>query len=229
MAKRTGTRILLALAACVIGYLLVAGGWAWSTFDQAIRQVPTAPTTPLSARQIALLALVEDPDFFDHIGVSLAPGQGLATISSAVARDVYLTGPDVDGFKGTLQALYRRVFDCCKKIDLGRDVMAVVLNARLSKDRQLALYVSQVYMGTHRGQQIRGLPHAAQSYLGKTLTETTDDEFLGLVAMIKAPNHFHPDRNPDAHAARVARLAKLVSGKCKPGGWFDTSLEQCSR
>lgn len=41
-----------------------------------------------------MLTRVEDPAFFDHAGVSLAKGQGFATISGAVARDLYLDGAD---------------------------------------------------------------------------------------------------------------------------------------
>lgn len=218
-------------AAGIVGYLLiylvVAAIWAWSTFDTAVAHFAPWPDLPLSARQVAILTQVEDPAFFTHHGVSVGNGQGFATISGAVARDVYLDGADFTGVAGTLQALYRRVFDCCKKIDLGRDVMAVVLDARLSKERQLALYASQVYMGTHRGRQIRGLPQAAHSYLGKPLAGATDEEFIQLAAMIMAPNHYHPMRNAPAWAIRVARVTALLAGTCPASGWFDTRLKDC--
>lgn len=208
-------------------YLAVAGCWAWATFDQAMAGARVLPEAQLTARQTRILTLVEDPGFFAHHGVSLGRGQGLATISGAVARDVYLDGVDMAGPAGALQQLYRAVFACCKRIDLGRDLMAVVLDARLPKERQLAVYVSQVYMGTQGGRQVRGLPQAAHGYFGKRLDQTTDDEFIRLVAMIKAPNGFHPARNPAAHATRVARVRALVAGRCRPGGWFDTALEGC--
>ncbi|RZA33314.1 MAG: hypothetical protein EOP92_21510 [Lysobacteraceae bacterium] len=221
--------LLFALPACVLAYLVVAGCWAWATFDQAVAGARVLPEAQLTARQTRILTLVEDPAFFEHHGVSLARGQGFATISGAVARDLYLAGVDMEGPAGALQQLYRAVFACCKRVDLGRDLMAVVLDARLSKERQLAVYVSNVYMGTHGGRQLRGLPQAAHSYLGKHLGETTDDEFIRLVAMIKAPNGFHPARNPDAHATRLARVRALVAGRCRPGGWFDTALDACDQ
>ena len=229
MAPPDKQKLLLILAAGAIGYLLIVAGWAWITFGTAVALAPATSNSPLSARQARILTLVEDPTFFDHSGVSVADGQGLATISSALARELYLSGADFDGMQGALQKLYRGVFACCKRIDLGRDVMAVVLNARMSKERQLALYVAQVYMGTHEGRQIRGLPQAALSYLGKPLARTTEQEFIGLVAMIKAPNHDHPVRNPAAYATRVARVADLVAGTCRASGWFDTALERCGQ
>lgn len=223
------TIYLLALPACLLAYLLIAAGWAWASFDAAMAPVATGREAQLTARQTAILTLVEDPTFFQHAGISLGNGQGLATISGAVARDVYLYGADLDGAAGALQALYRAVFACCKRADLGRDVMALVLDARLPKERQLAVYVSQVYMGRNAGSQLRGLPQAAQSYLGKNLADTTDDEFIGLVAMIKAPNGFHPARNRAAYEQRVARVRALVAGDCRPGGWFDTALDACAQ
>ena len=219
---------LFLLPACILVYLVIVGCWAWVSFDDAVGQATVASDAPLTARQVAILTRVEDPAFFDHAGVSLAKGQGFATISGAVARDLYLDGADFTGAKGMLQAVYRAVFHCCKRIDLGRDVMAVVVNARLSKERQLALYAGRVYMGTWRSQQLKGLPQAAASYLNKPLGATTDEEFIGLAAMIKAPNQFNPVSHRDAYAVRVARVRALVRGQCRPAGWFDTALEQCS-
>lgn len=221
--------LLFALPACLLAYLAIVGCWAMATFDAAIADAGARPGVQLTAKQTTILTLVEDPTFFDHAGVSLGDGQGLATISSAVARDVYLSGADFRGAGGALQAFYRAVFACCKKLDLGRDVMAVVLNARLSKDRQLAIYVSRVYMGRHGDRQVKGLAQAAHSYAGKRLGDLTDDEFIGLVAMIKAPNYFHPVKNQAAYATRVARVRALVAGICRPAGWFDTALEQCAQ
>lgn len=216
------------LVTYLLAYLIVAAIWAWSTFDTAIARFSPLPDMPLSARQVAILTQVEDPAFATHHGISLGDGQGLATISGALAREVYLGDSDADGVAGALQGLYRRIHDCCKKVDLGRDMMAVVLDARLSKERQLALYASQVYMGTHGGRQIRGLPHAALTYLGKPLAATTDREFIGLAAMIKAPNHYHPTRNPAAWSIRVGRITALLGGTCQASGWFDTQLEGCA-
>ncbi|GJJ02870.1 hypothetical protein RugamoR64_34080 [Duganella rhizosphaerae] len=218
---------MLVFLACLLAHLIIAACWAAVSLSDAMSNMPTA-AIGLSERQIAILLKVEDPTFYQHPGLSLAEGQGLATISSAVASQVFLSGRSLGGIEGALQTLYRGVFNCCKQVDFGRDVMALVLNARLSKDRQLALYVSEVYMGTNRGGQVNGLASAAQSYLGKPLAQLAEPEFIGLVAMIKAPNRYHPISHPAAHAQRAARIQALVDGKCKPAGWFDTSYTQCA-
>jgi membrane carboxypeptidase/penicillin-binding protein len=129
--------------------------------------------------------------------------------------------------QGLLQGLYRGVHACCRKVDLGRDMMALVLDASASKQRQLAIYVATVYMGRHEGRQVRGLEAGARAYFGKPLVALGLDEILGLVAMIKAPNDFHPQRNPDAYRLRVVRVRAVLSGRCKPDGWLDTTYAHC--
>ena len=222
-------RRTLWLPLAVMAYLLLAASWAWLNADALLAQAPRASRALLSQRQAAILLRVEDPDFLTHHGLSMVPGQGLATISSALARDLFLYGARLEGAAGALQSLYRGVFDCCKRIDLGRDVMALVVDAKLSKARQLALYADGVYMGTQDGAQVHGLPDAALRYAGKPLAQLDDQEFIALVAMIKAPNGYHPSKAPLEHARRAARIAALVAGRCQPDGWLDTAFDNCDR
>lgn len=225
ISLKFAAKTALALLLGALLYLLVVAAWASVAFDDVMPGLP--PASPLSARQTIILLAVEDPTFYRHSGLSLADGQGLATISSALARQVFLSGRQLPGVKGVFQQVYRTVFDCCKRIDAGRDVMALVLDAKLSKERQLALYAAQVYMGTHDGRQLSGLEAAAASYLGKPLVSLGEVEFIGLVAMIKAPNLYHPLGHPALHAQRVARIVALLAGKCRADGWFDTTLRHC--
>jgi len=227
-ARKAWWRLPMLLALLLLAYLAVAAAWAWSTFDDVRRVVPLTHEVELSNRQAAVLLRVEDPDFYGHHGLSLGQGQGVATISSALARELFLGKNRLDGLSGMMQTFYRGVFDCCRCIDLGRDMMALVLDARMSKREQLQRYSATVYMGTHEGQQLKGLPQAARGYLGKPLEATTDEEFIRLVAMIKAPNHYHPSRNAAALDERAARIQALLLGSCAPDGWFDTDYEGCA-
>ena len=227
-ARKTLLRAAALLGIFLLVYLGTAAAWAWTVFDAAVRSAPPAETVQLSDRQAAILLRVEDPSFYEHAGLSIGQGQGVATVSSAVARELFLGEGRLDGVPGVFQAFYRGVFDCCKRIDLGRDVMALVLDARMSKREQLARYTARVYMGRHEGRQLSGLAQAARSYLGKPLQDTTEEEFVRLVAMIKAPNHYHPARNPAALAQRTARIHALLSGRCDADGWFDTEFRACA-
>lgn len=224
--RRLGTA-LLALLAVLFVYLAIAAGWAVASVDTLLARQPATQASPLSPRQLAILLKIEDPTFLTHHGLSLANGQGVATISSAVARELFLYDAPMTGLSGAMQRIYRAVFECCKKFDLGRDMMALVLDASASKERQLAIYAATVYMGRHEGRQVRGLAAAAHAYLGKPLVAVDDDEMAGLVAMIKAPNEFHPVRNRDAYQLRLERVRAVLAGRCRPNGWLDTTYAHC--
>lgn len=62
-------------------YLGIAAVWAAVSFDDAVAHMPVVEHSPLSAPQTAILLKVEDPTFYSHHGLSLADGQGAATIS----------------------------------------------------------------------------------------------------------------------------------------------------
>jgi membrane peptidoglycan carboxypeptidase len=228
--RRLG-RAALAFVALLAIYLAVAAGWAATSLDALLARWQQQPQqldpATLSQRQAAILLRIEDPTFYAHYGLSLADGQGAATISSAVARELFLYGPGLEGVRGMLQGFYRGVFECCKKVDFGRDAMALVLDARVSKERQLAIYVAGIYMGRHEGRQVRGLEPAALAYLGKSLDKVDDDEMAQLVTMIRAPNALHPVRERAAYQARLARVRAVLAGRCRPAGWFDTEYAHC--
>jgi len=223
---RTALLLPLLLLFLVAAYLGLAAAWAACSYDSLAAALPLPHPGVLSPRQSAILLAVEDPDFHTHPGISLAAGQGVATLTSAVARDFYLR--DGQAGAGLMQRFYAGVQRCCKAIDFGRDSMALVLDARMSKTRQLDYYIAHVYMGTQAGVQVRGLALAALLYAGKPLAALDAHEFVRLVAMIKAPNHYHPQRRPAALAERVARIEALLAGKCRPAGWSDTLYEACT-
>ncbi len=228
MGGKIVRRTLFAIPALLLAYLGIAAVWASTSVDQLMAAFPPAagPVT-LSPRQQHILLKIEDPTFFQHKGLSLADGQGVTTISSSIARAVFLERSDLQGVKGGLQDVYRGVFACCKKVDFGRDAMALVLDAHVSKQRQLDLFTSQIYMGASGDVQVRGLEQASQLYFNKPLKELGEADFVGLVSMIKAPNQFHPLHTRPAFELRRARVARIVAGECQPAGWFDTSYEDC--
>ncbi|SHH54236.1 transglycosylase domain-containing protein [Massilia sp. CF038] len=221
-------RGLLALPGLLLAYLAVVALWAWSALDASLAAFP-APAHTLSPRQSSILLQIEDPTFFTHHGVSLADGQGVTTLTSAMARDLFLMHGALDGVQGAMQGFYRAVFNCCKKVDIGRDVMALVLDARVGKQRQLDMYAASVYLGTQEGRQIHGLTEAAQAYLGKPLAQASEQEFAGLVGMIKAPNQYHPLRQRAAFEARLHRVEAVLAGRCHPDGVFDTEFKTCAK
>lgn len=70
--------------------------------------------------------------------------------------------------------------------------MALVLHKHLSKEKQLQLYISTVYMGQNNGKGVIGLSEAASAYFNKNFSDLSKEEFIILVAMLDAPNYYHP-------------------------------------
>ena len=215
---------------CIIGlYLVVAGIWASFSVTELLLNSSTNNNQPfLTEEQSNILLKIEDPTFYNHVGIDLSLGQGLTTITSSLAFNVFLSGKKLGGVKGGFQSFYSAIFTCCKKIDFGRDVMALVLNKHLSKENQLRLFVSTAYMGQHNRTSVVGLPAAANIYFNKTISELSKEEFIMLVAMLDAPNYYNPISGIQQLNARVLRIKSILSGACKPKGWFDTEYEQCN-
>ena len=232
MSSRIIKRIffaLFALLASITVYLSIVGIWAVLSVEELLdNEQVNIEQIQITEEQVSILLKVEDPTFYEHVGLDVSLGQGKTTITSSIARDIFLFRQKLSGVKGSFQEFYASVFQCCKKVDFGRDVMALVLNNYLPKEKQLSFYVSNSYMGSHNGKGVFGLNQASRAYYAKPLSVITAREFIGLVAMLKAPNYFHPVKKPEVHRFRTEKIEQVVSGKCKPSGWFDTSYEHCA-
>jgi len=227
--KKLLVKGLLWVAITIVTYLSIAAIWALWSVEELLRKESIADATIyLKKDQIHILLAIEDPTFYDHVGIDISMGQGLTTISSSIARDIFLHRHKLSGIKGGMQSFYTSVFDCCKKIDLGRDIMAIVLNGHISKEMQLSYYVSNAYMGAHEGKAVYGIAEASETYYGKPVSNISLKEFMGLVAMVKAPNRYHPIKNPEEHKLRTDKVERIINGKCKPDGWFDTKYDHCA-
>lgn len=228
MVKKRLKVILLGIVLFITSYLFIAALWANSVAEELLRTTPSANhQIEIQPQHLAALIKIEDPEFYAHHGLNISDGQGLTTITSVVARDLFLHSQDLDGFKGAFQAFYRAVFDCCKKIDLGRDMMAVVLSFHATKQQQLNLFINNTYWGAMNGKAVIGMEAAARAYYGKDVFELTDDEFYSVIAMPITPNYYHPIINPELHAERSQRIMAVVTGQCTPSGWLDLTYDHC--
>jgi penicillin-binding protein 1B len=178
------------------------------------------PTPPVLLEQLpphvadAFIA-AEDVRFRRHIGLDpigilraaftnvRAGGiaQGGSTIPQQIVKQRYLTN----------ERTWRR------KIIEG--ALAIALDARLSKDEILELYLNDVYLGHHAGSPILGIDEASRLYFDKAPRVLRLDEAALLAAMIRAPNRDTPEKRPDlAKARRDAILAVM-----RDRGWIDES------
>lgn len=226
--KKCGKYVIGALGGISL-YLVVAGVWASLSVAELLPNLPkNSGLFALTEEQSNVLLKIEDPTFYNHAGIDISLGQGLTTITSSLAYNIFLSGKKLEGVKGGFQSFYGAVFACCKKVDFGRDVMALVLNKHLSKERQLRFFISTVYMGQYNQKSVIGLPAAANIYFNKDISELSKDEFIILVAMLDAPNYYNPIGGVKQLNSRASKIKSILSGACKPKGWFDTEYEQCN-
>ena len=222
---------LVVLVSAAFTYHIIAGLWAYLVTPTVLTRAPDRPSIDLTALRdstVEILVAVDDPSFFEHPGIDpFTPGQGLVTITRALVHMLYLDQVDLTGVSGFLQGFYRFVDKVAAPIDLGPDFMALALNARVSKNQQLRLFLEHVYMGNHEGDLVYGYTAAARAYYGKDVTELTRLETVSLVAMMIGPNTYHPVGRPERLAERVSRIERMLRGHCKPSGVRDVYLETC--
>jgi len=95
-------------------------------------------------------------------------------------------------------------------------VMAVVLDARLSKDDILELYLNDVYLGHHQGNPVLGVDEGARLYFGKTPGRLRVDEAALLASIVRAPNRDNPRKRPDLVRVRRDAILRIMRER----GWI---------
>jgi len=165
---------------------------------------------PLQFEQIpqsfidALLA-AEDDGFFEHSGIEPLSllravselvltgrkGSGGSTLTMQVARNYFLT----------LDQTFLRKFT--------EILLALEIEARLTKEEIFELYVNRVFLG-HRAY---GFEAAAETYYGKPLSELNLAQHAMLAGVPKAPSRNNPLSNPEKGKVRrdwiLGRMANL--------------------
>lgn len=148
----------------------------------------------------ALLA-IEDSRFYDHGGIdyirmlgaarsNLSGGfrQGGSTITMQVARNFFLTRDKVVSRK------------------LNEVMLAYKIEAALSKDQILELYMNQIYLG----QRSFGFSSAARTYFGKTLDQLSIAEMAMLAGLPQNPARHNPAVNPKRARLRQQTVLKRL-------------------
>jgi len=174
------------------------------------RPTPPVLLETLPAHVADAFLAAEDVRFRRHIGVDpigilramfanvRAGGiaQGGSTIPQQIVKQRFLTN----------DRTWRR--------KITEAVLALALDARLSKDEILELYLNDVYLGHHNGSPILGIDEAARIYFDKNPRMLRLDEAALIAAMIRAPNRDTPEKRPDlARARRNAILAVMHDRK----------------
>lgn len=158
----------------------------------------------------AAFVAIEDRRFYKHFGIDLraiaravqrnseAGGvrEGASTITQQLAKNAFLTN----------QRSFRRKAQ--------EALIALYLEARLSKDEILSRYLSAVYFGDG----VYGLRAAARHYFDKTPETLSLGESAMLAGMVKAPSKLAPTEDlPAARArARIVLASMVEVGEITP-------------
>ncbi len=169
--------------------------------------------TPLSEAPLACLqgvTAIEDVQFLEHSGVS-ATG-----ILRAVFRNLK-AGRWAEGGSTITQQLVKNFFLNSKKTirrKIEEQLLALMLEAQLSKDQILEMYLNVIYMGQSGPYQVRGFGSASQYYFEKPLSRLSTAECALLAAIINNPGRYSPFNHPDqAKARRELVLTKMLGAK----------------
>ena len=177
---------------------------------------------PFYCLQAALAA--EDHQFITHEGISLK------AIIRALWRNIR-AGRLVEGGSTITQQLIKNIFFNHKKSfwrKFQEQIMALLLEQKLSKDQILMSYLNIVYMGQSGVFRIHGFGSAAEYYINKPLSQLDLSECALLAGLIKSPGRYKPStdntkilnrRNyilDTLHKKQIINQEELIAAKAKP-------------
>ena len=118
--------------------------------------------------------------------------EGASTLTQQLVKNYYLT-PE--------RTLRRKVVEA---------FMAVILDAKYSKQEILEAYLNDIYLGRNRSISIVGVGEASHFYFGKPVSEITVPEAALLAGIIKSPNNYSPFENPNLALQRRNTVLGLL-------------------
>ncbi|MDX2224630.1 MAG: penicillin-binding protein 1A [Rhodospirillaceae bacterium] len=178
------------------------------------------PIEDIPRRVIDAFLSAEDKTFYSHHGIDFAG------IVSAVVTNI---GRQMDGRRmvgaSTITQQVAKNFLLGNEYSFDRKIREQILAVRLeqtfSKDHILELYLNEIYLGGGS----YGVASAARSYFDKSLDELTVSEAAYLAGLAKAPNNYHPDRNP----AGARERRDYVVGRLVEDGRIDAAAAAAAR
>jgi penicillin-binding protein 1B len=156
--------------------------------DRILIKLKQAPDELLNA-----LFAVEDRNFHEHLGVS---GRGILRALWANVR----AGGIVQGGSTLTQQLVKNFFLTSERTwwrKLNEIVMALILEARYSKDEILEAYLNEIYLGQDGARAIHGFGLAGQYYFSRSLDELELHHVALLVSLVRGPSYYDPFKYPE--------------------------------
>ncbi len=173
--------------------------------DRTIVRLPEVPPALVNA-----VLVTEDRDFYRHTGVSVR------RLLGAVFKT--MTGGMMQGGSTLTQQLVKNLYlspERTVRRKAVEAVMAVILDARYSKDDILDAYLNEIYLGRRGAVAITGVGEASRYYFGTEVSDLDLAQAATLAGMIRAPNAYSPFRSPDRTRQRRDLVLHLMRDEGK--------------
>ncbi|HIE77707.1 MAG TPA: glycosyl transferase [Candidatus Thioglobus sp.] len=184
-------------------YLIYLGNTVVSTFSIPIPNENNAINYKQQSTDLVnMLLITEDQSFFQHHGVDFKeiyrvlseyvlykkPIRGASTITQQLIKNTLLTREQ------TLTRKFNEV------------IMALLLELSFDKEFILNRYMNTVYLGQSVDGAVYGFANASEFYFNKTVKLLSIEEMATLVALLKGPSYYNPEKHPE----RLNKRMKLV-------------------
>ncbi|MBW3671174.1 MAG: transglycosylase domain-containing protein [Acidobacteria bacterium] len=164
-----------------------------SVFDDEMEDRIPIPLEKVPQDLIDAIVSMEDRTFFEHEGISIrgiaraawvdirnrSLAHGGSTLTQQLVKNLYLS-PERKWSRKAWEAL-----------------MALILDARYSKEEILETYINEIYLGQNGSVQIVGVEQASQIFFGKRAMNLSLPEAATIAGVIQSPNYYSPLRHPD--------------------------------
>jgi penicillin-binding protein 1A len=163
----------------------------------AVEKRVFVPVNAMPRRVIEAFLAAEDKNFFSH------PGVDVLSVVRAGLTNIRNMGSNRRPIgASTITQQVAKNFLLTNEVSWERKVKEAILAFRIerafTKWRILELYLNEIYLGYGS----YGVAAAALNYFNKTLDDLTLAEAAYLAALPKAPNNYHPVRQPEAARSR---------------------------
>ena len=139
-----------------------------------------------------ILIAVEDKQFFNHFGIN-----PVSIIRALIAN--VRAGKTVQGGSTLTQQLAKNLFLTSERSlvrKINEAFIALLLEARFSKQTILAAYINEVFLLQQNNIAIHGFELASQRLFKKPTDQLSIDKLALLVGMVKGPSSYNPIVNP---------------------------------
>ncbi|MGH9870799.1 MAG: PBP1A family penicillin-binding protein [Candidatus Polarisedimenticolia bacterium] len=146
------------------------------------------PLAEFPRHLVDAVLVTEDQRFFQHMGIDPV-GMGRAMVTNVRSGAIKQGGSTV-----TQQLAKNLYFDQRRTWSrkASEAVVAMILEARYTKDRLLQAYLNEVYLGQRGSVSVGGFAQAASFYFGKDVRFLDLSESAALAGLIRAPGVYNP-------------------------------------